>query len=159
MIFLLPCDQRYQEYWSQAIYGFLFSWFTGQWGQKISCTKSQTLPNSRIPDTSACDGRSCRFSDFVPVLVIVVRVGMIDSWLLTRYRDFREESQRSAESSWISLFSISLVSQNHYRNEMYTFLPAAKPSRSYRAPIVSFFCHSSHNKLVISPEVNLLTTS
>ena len=34
------------------MFGFLFSWFIGTWGPKISCTKTQTLPNSRIPDTS-----------------------------------------------------------------------------------------------------------
>ena len=36
--------------------GFLFCWFIGQWGPKISCTKTQTLPNSRIPDTSVYKG-------------------------------------------------------------------------------------------------------
>ena len=34
------------------MFGFLSSGFIGQWGPKISCTQPQTLPNSRIPDTS-----------------------------------------------------------------------------------------------------------
>ena len=39
------------------MFGFLFSWFIGQLGPKISCTKTQTLPDSRIPDTSADNPR------------------------------------------------------------------------------------------------------
>ena len=35
------------------MFGFLFSWFIGQWWRKIRCTKTQTRPNSRIPHTSA----------------------------------------------------------------------------------------------------------
>ena len=45
--------------------GFSFGWFIGQWGPKISCTKTQTLPNLRLPISSAhqslkTDIQSCR---------------------------------------------------------------------------------------------------
>ena len=33
-------------------FGFLFSWFLGQGGPKISCTTTQTLPNLRLPISS-----------------------------------------------------------------------------------------------------------
>ena len=35
------------------MFGFLFSWFIGQWGPKISCKKAQTMPNLRLPISSA----------------------------------------------------------------------------------------------------------
>ena len=43
---IVSADQRYQESWSWAMFGFLFSWIKGQWGPKISCTKTQKLSNS-----------------------------------------------------------------------------------------------------------------
>jgi len=48
---ILYC-QRYQESWSWAMFGFLYSWFLVLMCLWISWTKTQTLPNSRIPDTS-----------------------------------------------------------------------------------------------------------
>ena len=35
------------------MFGFFFSWFIGQQGPKISCTKTQILPNLRLPIRSA----------------------------------------------------------------------------------------------------------
>ena len=37
------------------MFGFLFSWLIGQRGPKISCTKTQKLPNLRLPISSAHD--------------------------------------------------------------------------------------------------------
>ena len=41
----------------RAIALLLFCWFIGQRGLKISCTKTQTLPNLRLPTSSDNGGR------------------------------------------------------------------------------------------------------
>ena len=42
------------------MFGFLFSWFIGQRGPKVSCEKTQTLPNLRLPISSAqCSRHFC----------------------------------------------------------------------------------------------------
>ena len=42
--------------------GFLFSWFIGLWGPKISYTKTQTLLNFRLPISSHYKSTFCQFA-------------------------------------------------------------------------------------------------
>ena len=53
-------NQRYQESWSYAMFGLLYSWFLVVFGLWISWTKNQTLSNSRITDTSVDNSIACK---------------------------------------------------------------------------------------------------
>ena len=84
----------------------------------------------------------------------------------TFFTHFLTQKIYTTEYCTVGLFPFSPLVQTlfsdlnfiKFLNILAWFLPAAKPSRSYRALI--FSCRSSNNQLVISPEVsNLLTMS
>ena len=51
------------------MFWILFSWLIGQWGQKISCTKTRTLPNLRLPISSVRNIGNPTHLSLVPLLL------------------------------------------------------------------------------------------
>ena len=87
------------------MFGFLYSWFIGQWGPTISCTKTQTLPNSRISDPSAHhmsnvqDVCSTQYSTHFLLLLLLLLL-LLELFLHRRYWS-RSRWVKSPWTRWI----------------------------------------------------------
>ena len=90
-------------------FGFLFSWFIGQGGPKISCTTTQTLPNLRLPISSGSLPSSNRSA---PLRVRVAQGFFIleEKRHCRRRRRCQSEAKRDLESCRVILGGSNVIS-------------------------------------------------
>ena len=135
------------------MFGFFFSWFIGQGGSKISCTKIQTLPNLRLLISSghAWQKRTCQSSS-VPALSLcrwcrllkgispkVLSFSSHNLWITT-------ETKILMTSKWHLISLISFVLKNP-QNPVFTVASAEKQHRLLHSsvPYYGIYFHITIN--------------